>query len=66
MRELKRCPFCGKKDPEIVVYEPDGVKRFRKKYAVLCNYYSGGCGSESGHWGSELEAVAAWNERRKR
>ena len=64
-QKLKSCPFCGNPYPEIVVYPPNGVERFRMKYAVLCRF-DPGCGAESGHWHSAAEAVYMWNQRKRK
>ena len=61
---LKACPFCGNNLLQLVEYKPDGVRRFTIKYAVLCNYEFGGCGTESGHYKSAEEAFANWNMRK--
>ena len=63
---LKPCPFCGYKEVYVRVYEADGIRRFRRRYSVLCDYSYGGCGSESGHYYTPEEAVVMWNQRRRK
>lgn len=58
---LKPCPFCEKKEPTIWVRV--GRNGWRDRYCVLCDYDDGGCGSESGWYHSEAEAVECWNRR---
>ncbi|PLR48657.1 hypothetical protein CYR40_05675 [Chimaeribacter arupi] len=57
-RELKPCPFCGKK-PEV----RDGT------YSGSAIHVSCRCGAQlfggRNHFGSEDEAINAWNERSK-
>ena len=63
---LKRCPFCGNPNVAVVKYAADGIRRYRDRYAVLCDYTEYGCGAESGHYHSAEEAEEAWNQRRRR
>jgi Lar family restriction alleviation protein len=58
--ELKPCPFCGE-DGTIIIRK--GKNGWRDRYAVLCDYEHGGCGSESGWYHYEAEAIEAWNRR---
>ena len=58
---LKPCPFCGKRNPVVVVRI--GRNGWRDKYSVLCDYDDGGCGTESGHYHYRDEAVDCWNRR---
>ena len=68
--KYKPCPFCGNPNVSLKVYPKesvaDGVKLFRNRYAVLCDYDDGGCGGESGHYLNVREAVDAWNQRRRK
>ena len=63
-RKVKRCPFCGYSDPEMVVIP--GRDGFRTRFAIRCNYDNGGCGAEGGWRHSPDEAVDAWNQRRRK
>ena len=65
LRKLKPCPFCGNPRVEVVRYGADGRNLHRDRYAVLCRY-DPGCGAESGHWHSIMEAVYMWNQRKRR
>ena len=61
--KLKPCPFCGSNSVTIRLIKADDVRLFRDRYAVTCDYNSGGCGAESG-WGySTAEATRLWNTR---
>lgn len=64
--KLKKCPFCGKPEPTVRCYPADGVKLFRNRYSVVCDYRVGGCGAESGWYHSPEEAAAMWNQRKRR
>lgn len=58
---LKPCPHCGfeKLHARRYLEEDD----FSDKYAILCDYRDGGCGAESGHYHTLLEATLMWNKR---
>lgn len=58
--KLKRCPFCGGAGRIIV---RKGREGWRDRYSVLCDYEHGGCGSESGWYHYETDAIEAWNKR---
>ena len=58
MTKAKPCPFCGGEGKIIVRRGKNG---WRDRYSVLCDYDDGGCGSESGWYHYEQEAVEAWN-----
>jgi Lar family restriction alleviation protein len=58
--KLKPCPFCGGEGTVII---RKGKNGWRDRYAVLCDYEHGGCGSESGWYHYESEAIEAWNRR---
>lgn len=60
---LEPCPFCGKKDPVIRRHRADGMKLFRDRYSVLCDFREDGCGTESGWWYAPEEAAEMWNKR---
>jgi len=64
--KLKKCPFCGNPNVNIRLYKADGVKLFLDRYAVICDYGKGGCGTESGWYHSPEEAAAMWNQRKRR
>lgn len=49
--QLKPCPFCGS--------EFIRLDRYSRTRWLVCD----GCGAESGHKGSEDDAIAAWNRR---
>jgi len=66
MGKVKRCPFCGKPDPVLRTYKADGKKLFLDRFSVLCRWDDGGCGAESGWYHSPEEAVAMWNQRKRR
>jgi Lar family restriction alleviation protein len=55
MEELKRCPFCGAKPPQI------GLFGYGMTYFVMCN----NCGVETSDAISEEKAIEAWNKRYK-
>lgn len=56
MAELKPCPFCGKKNPIVDVFNLEsGIV-----YQVYCNQ-CGGCGPDYGS--SKERAIDAWNKR---
>ena len=61
--KLKPCPFCGKKDLLIRKHRADGMKLFRERYSVVCDFRDGGCGTESGWWYDPEEAAEMWNKR---
>lgn len=65
-KRLRPCPFCGNPYVEFVYYPADGVRLFRGRLAVQCNYDSGGCGAEGGWRHSVEEARDVWNERRRK
>ena len=58
---LKPCPHCGfdKLHGRKYISQDD----FPAKYAILCDYSEGGCGAESGHYHTLLEATLMWNKR---
>ena len=58
--KIKRCPFCGNEGTIRIFKGKDG---WRNRYAVICRYDDGGCGSEGGLYHSEAEAIEAWNKR---
>ena len=60
--KLKPCPFCGSLLAVRIVMRK-GAGGWRNRYSVLCDYDDEGCGSESGWYHSEEEAVEAWNRR---
>ena len=60
----KRCPFCG--NPELQLITIPGKDGFRTKFAVRCNYDEGGCGGAGGIYNTPEEAVAMWNQRRRK
>ena len=61
---MRPCPFCGSKDaPKIA--KRYGANGWRDRYAILCDYEDGGCGSESGWYHELAEAVGCWNMRGK-
>lgn len=62
MYEMKQCPFCGETGPVKIVIRK-GKDGWRDRYCVRCDYDDGGCGSESGWYHSEYEAVESWNKR---
>ena len=64
--KLKPCPFCGNPNVRVSYYHPDGVNRYRERYAVQCGYDDGGCGAESGHYHSIVEAAYMWNQRKRK
>ena len=69
--KIKRCPFCGKE----VAYcgTVAGIKLMdddnpdyewaKDRYAVVCNYNAGGCGTMTRGYMTEEAAVMAWNRR---
>ena len=59
--ELKPCPFCGRKHPVELYMDEETVNK--GMYQVTCNTLKGGCGSSSGYWYFEEEAIEAWNRR---
>ena len=58
---LKSCPHCGFEKPHARKYA--GEDDFPDKYAILCDYRDGGCGAESGHYHTLMEATLMWNKR---
>lgn len=58
--KIKSCPFCGGEGTVII---RKGKNGWQDRYAVLCDYEYGGCGSESGWYHYEEEAIRAWNRR---
>ena len=60
---LKPCPFCGEHDAVRLMIRK-GKDGWRDSFFVLCNYDEGGCGSESGLYHYESEAIEAWNTRK--
>lgn len=54
--ELKPCPFCG--GIYQLIDDPSAID-----IAVVCNANDGGCGSSSGHYRSQEEAIKYWNKR---
>lgn len=63
---LKRCPFCGADVAEFKVFPEDGHARFSRKYGIVCDYERGGCGGAGGIYSTPEEAVAMWNQRRRK
>lgn len=63
---VKNCPFCGSVSLQLVTHKADDVHFFRDKYSVLCDYRLGGCGAESGIYPNKEEAIAMWNQRRRK
>lgn len=72
--DLKPCPFCGKPHEARVVAasevwdEPsNGPFPNDESYSVMCDASTEngerGCGSASGYFISERQAIAAWNRR---
>lgn len=78
-RKMAPCPFCGKdvavltdmhdleecanfedEDCPCEQYEPSGRCGY---YTVVCNANKGGCGSSSGYFPTEQQAIQAWNKR---
>lgn len=59
--ELKPCPHCGNTQP--VGRRYPGEDGFRDRLSILCHYDDGGCGAESGHYHTWIEAVSSWNRR---
>lgn len=59
------CPFCGFKHTELCTTLDNGeVEASLGVFdMVLCNAAKGGCGARSGYFGSEDEALAAWELR---
>lgn len=55
-KELKPCPFCGKKD-SVQWDDHNGI------YYILCNAMKGGCGSTSGGYENKCETIELWNTR---
>lgn len=49
---LKPCPFCGEKAKHVYF-------KFTDTHSVLCR----NCGAESYEFGTEEEAIEAWNRR---
>lgn len=77
MKNLLRCPFCGKEVAEITnVRECEECANFEQEdlcpefeqpgsciFLVVCNANRGGCGCGSGYYKTADEAVEAWNRR---
>lgn len=63
---LKRCPFCGADVAEVVIFPVDMRERFSPRFGVVCHYDKGGCGGAGGLYKSPQEAVAMWNQRRRK
>jgi len=63
---LRECPFCGKCVAGIRIFTPDGRKLFTHRYGVVCDYDRGGCGGAGGIYKTPQEAVAMWNQRKRR
>lgn len=53
---IKSCPFCGKTDTV-------KIKKEGNQYIIICSIHKGGCGSSSGYYNSEVEAIDKWNQR---
>lgn len=53
---IKPCPFCGKTESIKLKYSGTQCQ-------ILCNIHKGGCGSSSGYYNSEIEAIDKWNQR---
>lgn len=58
---VEPCPHCG--NTELVGRCYSGQDGFRDRFAILCHYGNGGCGAESGHFHTWVEAVENWNRR---
>ena len=54
MAELKSCPFCGSNDIKPIIYSCVG-----NLYQCECD----NCGTLTGKYDTEKEAIAAWNTR---
>ncbi len=63
MFELKPCPFCGSADAPRL-YARHGKDGWHDRYMVICDYEDGGCGSGSGWYTTDYEAVDCWNRRK--
>ena len=63
---LKNCPFCGKPVPDIKIFPEDEKIRFSPRFGVVCDWDYGGCGGAGGLYKTPQEAVAAWNQRRRK
>jgi len=57
---LKPCPFCGSQ-PRMIIRQ--ACYGFQNRYSVLCDYDTGGCGSESGWYHDDKTAAECWNNR---
>lgn len=70
-QELKPCPFCGRTSPLEVtdsnkidlLTQSDYAFDDNPTFAVVCNKNKEGCGSSSGFWDTQKQAVIAWNTR---
>ena len=64
LKAFRACPFCGNPYPHLRVIQ--GEDGFRDRYCILCDYAEGGCGAEGGWRHSMEEAIAIWNDRRRK
>ena len=60
--QLKPCPFCGEKEPVRLMVRL-GKDGWRDRFYILCEYDSGGCGSQSGWYHTPNAAIDSWNIR---
>ena len=63
---LRKCPFCGAEVAKIVIFPVDGVRLYTARYGIVCDYERGGCGGAGGIYKTPQEAVAMWNQRRRK
>jgi len=66
--KLLSCPFCGNKDLDYLIFEPqenEVFTYFTRRYSIQCSYTGSqhGCGASSGHYKTLYEAVEVWNKR---
>ena len=65
--DLLPCPFCGGVVDvvKIPIQENEVYTYFSDRYCVRCEYtgMEQGCGVESGHYKTIVEAIMAWNTR---
>ena len=62
-KEIKPCPFCGRKKCVRIRVYPSRDLNDIEFDAVVCDHMHGGCGSESGHYKRPEDAVKNWNRR---